>query len=163
MKPTAERVREVLDYNPLTGSFVWRISPCNSTPAGSLAGADSEGYRLIRLDGGRYKGHQLAWLYMTGEWPSRQVDHEDTNRSNNRWGNLRLATGSQNKANMGKRSDNTSGFKGVCWYPTTKKWRAGIGCQGKVKTIGYFKTPEEAHAAYCEEAKRLFGEFARFE
>lgn len=163
MKPTAERIRELLDYNPLTGVFIWRISPCNNTPAGSVAGANSEGYILIRVDGGRYKGHQLAWLYMTGEWPPSRIDHEDTNRGHNAWDNLRLATNSQNKANMGKRADNKSGFKGVCWYPQTKRWRAGIGFQGTRKTIGYFDSPEKAHAAYCAEASRLFGEFARFE
>jgi hypothetical protein len=162
MKPAAERVRELLDYNPLTGVFVWRVSPCNNTPAGSIAGANSEGYRLIRIDGGRYKGHQLAWLYMTGSWPASQVDHRDWNRGNNCWSNLRLATGSQNKANMGKRADNKSGYKGVSWYPTTQKWVAQICCRGERKTLGYFTTPEKAHSAYCEAAERLFGEFARF-
>ncbi|MGW1422698.1 HNH endonuclease [Bradyrhizobium manausense] len=162
MKPTAELVRSLLDYDPLTGVFLWRISPSRNTPEGSIAGADSEGYRLIRIDGGRYKAHQLAWLYMTGEWPSRQVDHRDTDRSNNRWSNLRLATTSQNKANMGRRADNKSGFKGVRWYSPTKKWNAQIRCQGKNTNLGYFPTPEEAHAAYCRAAERLFGEFARF-
>jgi HNH endonuclease/AP2 domain-containing protein len=163
MKPTAERVRELLDYNPLTGVFLWRVSPANNTPAGTIAGADCDGYRLIRVAGGRYKGHQLAWLYMTGEWPSSRIDHIDTNRGNNTWTNLRYATNSQNKANMGRRADNTSGFKGVRWYPTTKKWAAQIGFQGTRKNLGYFATPEQAHAAYCEAASRLFGEFARFE
>jgi len=162
MKPDAERIRELLAYDPLTGMFIWRVSPSRNTPAGSVAGADCDGYRLIRVDGGRYKAHQLAWLYMTGEWPSCQVDHKDTDRSNNSWENLRLATTSQNKANMGKRADNTSGYKGVRWYPQTKRWVAQIGFQGRSKTIGYFPTPEDAHAAYCQEAKRLFGEFARF-
>ena len=163
MKPTAERVRELLDYNPLTGVFLWRVSPSRNTPDGSVAGADCEGYRLIRVAGGRYKGHQIAWLYMTGEWPTSRIDHEDTNRGNNIWANLRLATNSQNKANMGKRADNKSGFKGVSWYKPTKKWVAQIGCNGKREALGYFTDPEKAHSAYCEAAKRLFGEFARFE
>lgn len=161
MKPTAERIKELLDYNPLTGVFIWRISPSRNTPAGSIAGASSDGYRLIRVDGGRYKAHQLAWLCVTGEWPVSRIDHKDTDRSNNAWTNLRLATNSQNKANMGKRADNKSGFKGVSWYPQTKRWVAQIRCEGKSKTLGYFHDPEHAHAAYCEAAKRLFGEFAR--
>jgi len=163
MKPTAERVRELLDYNPLTGGFIWKVSPANNTPRGSIAGADCDGYVLIRICGGRYKGHQLAWLLMTGEWPTERIDHRDYDRGNNAWGNLRLATNSQNKANAGKRIDNKSGFKGVSWYRQTKRWVAQIGFQGVHKTIGYFPTPEEAHAAYCEAASRLFGEFARFE
>ena len=162
MKPSAERIRELLDYDPLTGVILWRVSPSPNVRAGSVAGADCEGYRLIRICGGRYKGHQLVWLYMTGEWPSRQIDHIDTDRANNRWDNLRLATTSQNKANMGRRADNTSGFKGVSWYSRTNRWVAQIGFQGRTKRIGYFQTPEAAHSAYCAEAARLFGEFARF-
>lgn len=161
MKPTAKQVREYLDYDPITGVIRWRISPSPNVRAGSIAGADCEGYRLIRITDGRFKGHQLVWLYMTGEWPLCQIDHRDGNRSNNAWANLRLATTSQNKANMGKRADNKSGYKGVSWYRQTNRWRAGIGFHGKQKTIGYFKTPEEAHVAYCEEAKRVFGDFAR--
>lgn len=162
MNPSAERVRELLDYNPLTGFFIWRVSPSRNVAAGSIAGTDCEGYRLIRVCGGRYKGHQLAWLYVTGEWPTSEIDHRDMDRSNNRWLNLRPATGSQNRANTRKRADNKSGFKGVCWYPQTRKWVAQIRYQGYNNNLGYFATPEEAHAAYCSAAKRLFGEFARF-
>lgn len=64
---------------------------------------------------------------------------------------------------MGKRSDNKSGYKGVRWYSQTKKWMAQIRYQGKNMNLGYFTTPQAAHAAYCAAATRLFGEFARFE
>jgi len=161
MKPSAETVREYLDYDPDTGVFRWRVSPSPNVKAGTIAGANCEGYRLIRVGGGRFKGHQLAWLYMTGEWASSQIDHRDMNRSNNRWSNLRLATPSQQRANIGKQANNTSGFKGVRWYQPTKKWNAQLRSHGHNKNLGYFKTPQEAHAAYCEEAKRVFGEFAR--
>lgn len=35
---TAERLRELLDYNPHTGEFVWRVS-CRGTKAGDIAGS----------------------------------------------------------------------------------------------------------------------------
>lgn len=158
---TVERLHDVLRYDPATGVFTWLISPAQNTRVGSVAGATSGGYRLIRVDGRRYKAHRLAWFYMTGEWPLSRIDHKDTNRGNNIWTNLRLATNSQNKANMGKRADNKSGYKGVRWYEQTKKWNAQIRCQGKNRNLGYFTDPEKAHAAYCEAAVKLFGEFAR--
>lgn len=85
------------------------------------------------------------------------VDHRDGNTLNNRRQNLRLATGTQNQGNAKLRKDNTSGYKGVCYCKTTKKWKAAIG----KNTIGRFDTPEEAYEAYCQKAKELFGEFAR--
>jgi len=160
MKPSAETVREYLHYDPDTGVIRWRVSPSRNVRAGTIAGADCEGYRLIRVGGGRFRAHHVAWVYMTGEWPPHQVDHRDMDRSNNRWANLRLATHSQNRANT-RKTKNHSGFKCVYWYPRTNRWRAGIGFGGKQKTIGYFKTAEEAHAAYCKEAERVWGEFAR--
>jgi hypothetical protein len=69
----------------------------------------------------------------------------------------------ENNRNCGRDHTNTSGYKGVYWYEDRKKWRAQIGYQGKVTNLGSFDTPEEAHAAYCEAAHRLHGEFARTE
>ena len=34
---------------------------------------------------------------------------------------------------------------------------------GKAIYLGYYRTPEEAHAAYRAAARRLYGEFARLE
>jgi hypothetical protein len=106
--------------------------------------------------------HRLAYLYMTGEWPPAGIDHRDTNRSNNRWNNLRAATQLQNSTNSSIRIDNTSGYKGVYWHIGARKWRAQIVSKGKIHLLGYFSTPQAAHRAYCEAAIRLHGEFARF-
>jgi hypothetical protein len=57
--------------------------------------------------------------------------------------------------------DNESGLKGVKWHRGAKKWQSRIFFQGKEIYLGLFKTPQEAHAAYCKAAKELFGEFAR--
>lgn len=90
-----------------------------------------------------------------------EVDHINGDRLDNRRCNLRLATHAQNVRNAGMRKDNTSGFKGVCYYPLTKRWTSQINVRGRRKRLGYFSTPEEAHAAYCVAALQHHGEFAR--
>jgi hypothetical protein len=168
---TAEKLRELLHYNPDTGIFTWKKRPAhkgqdmtwNARFAGKRAGTiqKKEGYRRIRIHSHDYQEHCLAWLYMTGEWAADMVDHANLIRSDNRWDNLRSATGSENCANAKLSSRNTSGFKGVCWYRAYSKWRAQIMVRGKHVTIGYFSNPEEAHAAYVAAAEKYFGKFAR--
>lgn len=89
-----------------------------------------------------------------------QVDHIDRNRANNQRNNLRKATSGQNKFNTVARVNNTSGYKGVCFFPRTSKWVAKIRIPGKRINLGYFDTPEAAHQAYKDAALRLHGEFA---
>lgn len=104
--------------------------------------------------------HVLAWFYIHGEWPDRQIDHRDTNKRNNCIANLRLATNSQNHANKGLQRNNTSGFKGVCWDVSCRKWRATIKVNGKKKYVGVFDDLEMAGAARKDAERKFFGEFA---
>lgn len=89
------------------------------------------------------------------------VDHINGNSLDNRRNNLRLCTHAQNIHNQRLSQRNTSGYKGVSYITSIGKWRAQIKVNRKQKTIGTYDTPEEAHAAYCEAAKKYFGEFAR--
>lgn len=92
----------------------------------------------------------------------QEVDHIDGNGLNNQRSNLRRATPSQNGANKGKKSNNTSGYKGVYYHPLSGLWAARVQFNKKVYSAGYFKTPEEAHEAYKIKAKEIHGEFANF-
>ena len=158
----ATRLREVLAYDPETGIFTWIIKPGNLPLVGARAGwREKDGSARIMVDRHRYFSHRLAWLWMTGEWPPSLIDHKDTDRSNNRWKNLRLATQSQNLGNSKRPRNNMSGFKGV--RRVNGRWHARIKVGYVEKHLGYFDTPEDAHAAYCAAAKQHFGEFARFE
>lgn len=158
---TAERLREVLDYDPETGLFVWKMKTADCVHVGSIAGGmDEKGYIRMRVDGRRYRAHRLAWLWMTGEWPSRGIDHRDTDRANNRWANLRVASSSQNIANSRLRSDNTSGFKGVSKFKNGQ-WRAEVGTPSGRHYLGLFPCPAAAHLAYVVAAAKYHGEFAR--
>lgn len=158
---TAARVRELLDYNPETGEFRWRLSNSKRAPVGAVAGVISRGYRLIRIDGCLYRGHRLAWLHVHGHWPVAEIDHVNLDKADNRIANLREASRSQQLANQGRRRDNTSGFKGAFWEASRRKWQAYIQVNGRRIHLGRFATPEAAHAAYVTAAAEHFGEFAR--
>ncbi len=156
------RLRELLDYDRLTGLFVWLIDvPYTHIDAGSIAGHldKKSGYIRISIDGKRYQAHQLAWFYVTGEWV--RLDHKNLKKSDNWLDNLRPATRSQNAHNKARFSTNTSGFKGVCFHRRKKLWQASITKDYKQRCLGYFDRPEDAYAAYVKAAGEIFGEFAR--
>lgn len=114
---------------------------------------------MISVDGRRYAASNLAWLYMTGEMPSKLVDHRNQNKIDDRWDNLRLATRSQNVANTGPRANNACGIKGVSWDKKRSRWRAQIRREGFLK-VTVHRTIEEAAASYQRMAAELYGEFA---
>lgn len=166
---TQEQLRERLSYDPDTGVFTWLRRPENSRDdkrwntsfAGTIAGrTNGKGYRQIGIGDRRYHAHRLAWLYVHGIWPSDHVDHIDGNKLNNAIANLREATHTQNQYNCGRRRDNASGHKGVCWHRQRCKWQAQIRVNRRHIHLGLYDCPDAAAAAYAAAAKRLHGEFA---
>lgn len=139
-----------LTYCQDTGLFHWP----NGRVAGSING---DGYVDIKVRGKVYKAHRLAFLKMGLDIPE-YVDHENRNRSDNRWINLRAATKNQNGYNRDKLPNNTSGYKGVC--RKRNKFVAQIKANGVRKQIGTFNTAVEAHEAYELAAAKLHGGFA---
>lgn len=159
---TPERLREVLSYNPDTGIFVWRRKLNRSMRVGSRAGGlKPGGYRRIVIDKVGYAEHRLALLYVTGAWPAEQVDHRRGVRDDNRFAELRPASHGENMRNRKRQANNTSGFRGVCRYSHTNRWRANIRLNGTRRFLGSFATPEAASQAYEAAATELFGEFKR--
>ena len=161
---TAERLRFLLDYDPETGIFVWKHITSKRVKVGDIAGfADHHGYISIGVDGFAHRAHRLAWLYVTGQHPSKFLDHINGKRTDNRFANLReasFALNSQNQCNT--RTNNTSGFIGVTWCKPLEKWRARISLRGKHLHLGLFETPTEARAAYLA-AKRVLHVGARID
>ena len=156
---TQEQLKECLNYDPDTGIFVW-LKSVGTVRVGSVAGTLAKGYIKIGLAGKLYRAHRLVFLYVTGEFPTEQVDHINCVRNDNRWGNLRQATRNQNMHNQGKQITNTSGFKGVYRIKNNKKWRAQIWYMNRQIYLGSFTTPEAAHQAYIAAAEKLHGNFA---
>lgn len=157
---TAEMVRAALSYDAHSGAFIWRKSR-PKVVAGSPAGTIQRGYWMVHLRGEDYHAHRLAWLYVYGRWPAGDLDHINRDKLDNRIANLREASRSENCANIGVPSHNTSGFKGVSYNRMMGKWTAYIRCRGRRYHLGAFATAEAAAAAYDEAAVRLFGRFAR--
>lgn len=159
---TQERLQELLHYDPLTGIFRWLLYRNSNAKIGDIAGSPhTKGHLRISIDGKQYLSHRLAWFYMTGQWPASMIDHENTDGSDNRWLNLREATHAQNCMNAQKRSDNSSGFKGVSFSRERGKFVAQINRAGKRTHVGIFDTAEEAAKAYDNAARLHHGEFAR--
>ena len=166
---TAQFVRSCLDYDPVTGIFTWRQRAdrdlsWNAKYAGQVAGTpNGDGQIRIQLNSGNYVAHMLAWLYMTGEWSPREIDHIDVDNSHNWWTNLRIATRSQNGANRPAPKSNTSGIKGVSKDSAGRpgKWQAKITVNMRQIHLGVFDCRAAAAFAFMVASDRHFGEFAR--
>ncbi len=150
-----DRLLELLEYDPETGIFKWKIAISRGIKVGQIAGVQSpQGYIKIGIGGFQHVAHRLAWFYIHKEWVE-QLDHIDRDRSNNAIANLRPATGSQNQGN--RTVDNATGFKGV----TRKgnRYIAQITINYCNTYLGSFDTPEQAAEAYKQAALAHFGEF----
>jgi len=161
---TIKYLKEILHYAPETGKWTWLVNRNNNQiKAGDEAGhtCKTHKYTIIGIRNKRYNAEKLAWFYMTGHWP-RTIDHIDTNRNNNKWKNLRLATKSQNGANRNVTISNKLKIKGVNYHKASKKYIAQITANKKKHYLGVFNTPEEASLVYQKAASFYHGEFAKW-
>lgn len=158
---TQVRLKALLSYDPATGLFVWLVRRGKAKPGQVCTKLHDQGYIHIGIDGKKYFGHRLAWLYVYGVWPPDEIDHINGVRTDNRIANLRPATPSENRQNQAPRTGGTSHLKGVSWHTSHKKWRAVITYAGKCSHIGYYDTEQDANAAYAVTAAKVFGQFAR--
>jgi len=89
------------------------------------------------------------------------TDHIDGNRANNQKKNLRCCTKSENMMNTGRKKTNTSGYKGVSWSKTAKKWIAKVHIGGKTKFLGSFEKKIDAYKAFCKGCIKYHKEFSK--
>jgi hypothetical protein len=87
-------------------------------------------------------------------------DHINHDRLDNRKGNLRNCTTSQNMWNMKKHVSGSSKYKGVSWDAVKGKWRAEIEKNPARRNLGRYVIEADAALAYNRAAIELFGEFA---
>lgn len=147
----AVRVRELFHYDPETGLFTRRVTVAPNARAGALAGRkNSAGHLQLRVHAKLYTAHRLAWLWMTGSWPSLEIDHINQDKADNRWSNLREATRSQNLINRGHRRKNDLP-RGVS--KAGRRYQAQIRDTCKFRHLGMFGCPTAAHFAWLKAAR----------
>ena len=155
---TRDELAKLLEYDPDTGAFRWKVNRRGTAKAGQEAGhINASGYRIIRTHKGRHGAHRLAFLLMTGAMPAGDVDHINGNRADNRWCNLRDVSRAVNMQNLRKpRADNTTGFLGVSL--SKGRYQAQIAANGKTHYLGLYDCPKLAHAAYVAHKRLLHSE-----
>lgn len=158
---TQEKLKSVLHYDLGSGVFTWLVDR-NHRKVGDRAGDfhKATGYRRISVLGRRYYEHQLAFLYVEGVIPE-EIDHQNTQKADNRWKNLRRATHAENCVNIKAHKDNFSGIKGIYFDKRRGRWESSVFHLGIKYYLGSFETREEASEVYQRKAKELFGEFFR--
>lgn len=151
-------LNRLFNYDPITGRLIWlqrgeRDCPdprerarWNGRYAGKEAfGIKPNGYREGMIFRVQHRAHRVAWAMFYGEWPQDDIDHINGDRADNRIGNLRVATRSENSRNTKLRCTNSSGRVGVS--QRRGKWRATIRANNRQHELGIFDTFEEAAAA----------------
>ena len=168
-----EDIRELLDYNPDTGKFTWRIrdtkwfkatwaaTAWNKRWAGKPAltaqalrdRGEKKAYLAGRILYERVLAHRVAWAHYHGYWPEIVIDHINGDTTDNRICNLREATHQQNSMNRDISKNNKKGYENIRKYKSGR-WSARV-------SLGTYDTFEEARDAYNAAARMLHGEFAR--
>jgi hypothetical protein len=129
--PPIDYINQLLDYDPATGVFRWKVSNSNSVKVGAVAGTiKKDGYLEIRINYSYYKAHRLAYYISTGQQPI-EVDHKNGISNDNRISNLRPANRKLNMNNKNKYNNNTSGVTGVSWHKQSNCWQAYYYVNGK--------------------------------
>ena len=146
---TADEARQLLDYDPDTGIFRWKVNT-RQVNIGQIAGCvkknKRQSYIVIRVNKRGYYAHRLAWFFMTGVWPV-EVDHKDRNGLNNCWLNLREVTRPQNLMNTNGYGQ--SGVKNVSPHKASGGWQVQLVRKGEPKIHETF-LDFEAAVAFAE-------------
>jgi hypothetical protein len=145
-RPTPERLRQLLRYEPETGELFWLrrgLTGWDTRYAGTRAftAKTAAGYRHGIVENTPQKAHRIAWAIHHGSWPN-EIDHINGDKADNRIANLRVVTRQQNSCNRGLRADNRSGALGV--RRQRSGWQARIYVNGQSKCLGTFRSLEEA-------------------
>jgi len=144
---TLSTLRASIDYDAETGVFTR-----NGCPIGRVY---RRGYIMVQLLGETYLAHRLAWFYVHGEHPTRNIDHINGVKSDNRIVNLRECNQSENQQNR-----RLSSVRG-CYKRRNGRWTAQIMIGYRSKKLGTYDTEQQAREAYLA-AKLKMHTFAPF-
>ena len=124
-KLTQTELHTLVHYDALTGIFTRKNRTGNAKVGDKLGHIHNKnGYEIISIRGTQYRAQRLAFLYMLGYIPDI-IDHDDQNKANNIWSNLKVSNSSENAKNSKQRVDNKYGVTGVS-KDSNGSWRARI-------------------------------------
>lgn len=170
---TPDILRELVDYNSITGALIWRerseqwfVSRDKCAAWNMRYGhrpafntQHGKGYLVGSLFKKKLFAHRVAWAISHDEWPNH-IDHINHTRDDNRLVNLRSVTQAENNKNQTLHSTNTSGAAGVSWFKALGKWHARIWHDNKTIHLGYFPCKSAAMAAR-RDAEMKYGYFVK--
>jgi hypothetical protein len=158
--PDSAALHKLFKYDVETGLLYRRIKTSNSVQLDRPAGCvNPKGYVVVSVGNRSFRAHRIVWAMCKGEVPpDMEIDHIDGQRGNNKLSNLRLVKHIENLKNSARRSDNTSGVRGVRRRSSAIKrpYYAIIYHKKKHIYLGSFTTMDEAARAR-KEAERLYG------
>ena len=156
---TQQQLKEYLEYRD--GHLWWIKKSARCIKIDQQFGSyHDKGYRQGWFKGKMYKEHRLIWLIVYGRLPDKDLDHINGVKDDNRIGNLREATKSENLYNK-KGIGGSSKYKGVSFNKQLQKYVAYASLNKKRYHLGTFECEIAAAKAYDEFANRNFGNYKR--
>lgn len=152
-------LREVLNYDPETGVITRKKKTSRKVRVGDICGhPTSNGYLRFSVGSTELRAHVVAYALVHGRVPQGQIDHINGERQDNRINNLRDVSRSINQQNLKRpKSGNQSGYLGVTKITrgANTYYVSEIGLNRKYRYLGCFSCPEEAHARYLQEKRKI--------
>jgi len=128
-----------------SADWFWKQTKPNGDCREWKLAINSDGYGSVSVLGRTVKAHRYAYMLSGAELPdSAAIDHICRNKRCVEPRHLRIATKKQNAENVGLRSDNSSGVRGVSWVKSRGRWVVTVGHNGKHINGGYFEDLDSA-------------------
>lgn len=128
-------IKEYFSYCPDSG-IITRSDRKNSN--GSY---DKDGYLILKIKGRQFKAHRIAWFLYYGEFPRKNIDHINRDRSDNRIINLRDVCQAKNVENTTKKLNSNTGVVGV-YVDNTNGLKKKYAVKHKNNTYRFYSIEE---------------------